>query len=165
MEPQQGWLSLLETLIPSRTVTVFDVQGNEYTASTVLPARKQQAVIRKLMEILALPALSLDSFGPELQQASPGEQIRVLLGFIKDLLQEESVMVLVSEAIALAYPALLKEVLSKNPESKDAGDVFETDQLLGLLIPFGIRLASGLWMQAKTLSPSLLETSSESLVS
>ena len=167
-EAQQSWLALIETLVPSKTVTVMDAYGNEYTVSTVLPMRKQQQVIQKLLTLSQLPVLNLGDFGPELAAASPTEQIRVLLGFLRDLVSQESVSTILTEVIALAYPGLVAQALETNKKHKpkDAGDLFEIDQVFALLSPLAIRLGSGLLTQVRRLqSPSAPKTSSAALAS
>lgn len=155
---QSRWIVLFETLIPQKEVSAVDICGGEHHCTAMLPARKQQRVISKLLEILDLPAVNLAGFAA-LEGAAPAEQVGELLNMIRRVAGDDAVLKHISEVVKTAYPSIVDAAISNvrtsSPEmlegitNPDAADVMEVDQLLGLLLPFVSRLLGGMSQKVK----------------
>lgn len=135
-------LSLLDTLIPPKEIRAVDIHGNAFTFPAAVPARRQQQALRKLMGILDLPVLAeqRDALG-KLTGNNPTEQLGTLLGLIRNVAGDEQLLDILCDTIRLAYPDFAKDL--------DLADLFELDQLIGILIPLAVRLVKGLQNQIK----------------
>lgn len=149
---------LIDTLVPPKEIRVVDVTGAEHVCPAAIPARLQSRATAKLMEILDLPATSASMKGLSgMETASPAEQIQAILGVAKTLMGNEQVLDLVAEVVGIAFPAVIQaattEAKALGINVKNAADLFEIDQLIGLLSPFIVRLLVGMRDQMAKLLP------------
>lgn len=159
------WKNLMETLFPDGKHTMRDVLGNQYVVRTVLPARREVLLIRKLAEVSELP---VGDWAEHLRGATTGgvsEMIGSLLGMVGTLAREERVLSLLCEAVEIAHPQVLAAVLVQLRATDDGravlagvdqptlADVFDTTELVQALLPFVLRPASKAMAALNTLTP------------
>lgn len=159
------WKQLMDTLFPDGKHVMHDVLGNEYPVRTVLPARREVLLVKKLAEVSDLPA---GDWAAQMRGATTGnvsDMIGSLLGVVRSLAGEERVLTLLCEAVEIAHPQVLPAVLVRLRASEEGvavlagidhptlADVFDTTELVQALLPFVLRPASKAMAALNTLTP------------
>lgn len=148
------WQHLFDTLFPEGRHVARDVMGCQYTLRTVLPARREAELVRKLGELARLPAGQHVAQLGSAASGSGADLIGSLLATVAKLAAEEDVLRLLCEAVEIAHPGLRAAVTSSWCSLDDArglvptsgpvdlADAFDTTELVQCLLPFVLRPAS-----------------------
>lgn len=128
--------TIIDTMVPPRSVTVVDVLGNEHRLPGAVSARVQVEILRIVESLASLPAGALLS-GTE-------QNARGALSLLLTLAHEPRVLDALSEAFGIAHPGAVERaraaVQAEGGTARDAADVFAVEEIVAGLVPLFVRL-------------------------
>lgn len=128
--------TIIDTMVPPRTVEVVDVLGNTYRLPGAVSARVQVEILRIVEGLASLPAGALLS--------GTGADARGALSLLAALAHEPLVLASLSEAFGIAHPRVvataIEAVRADGGQPKDAADVFAVEEIVAGLVPLFVRL-------------------------
>lgn len=160
MAEENALIKLINTIVPPRSLKVYDLTGKEHSCSAVLPATVQSRGIAALMEVMNSSVS--DAIKPLIDAGSEdaGGQIDKMFTVIQALTADPDVLLKLSRVIDQTFPKVVAAAVAnvqaegiEIPTNPTAADVFEIDQVIALLSPFVLRLLKGLGTQMAAMIP------------
>lgn len=137
--------AVLSTLFPDREIRITDVLGNEYTSTTVLPAKREEKLLRVLTRLHTSPIVGMAA---DLPTGAPQQQLQGLLGILLSAVQEDSgILGILEEAFCVVHPKVWAEVQGKEASFEKDGDVFTPGDAFSIMemataiLPFVVKPA------------------------
>ena len=128
--------TIIDTMVPPKTVVVVDVLGTEHRLPGAVSARVQVEILRIVESLASLPAGALLS-GTE-------QTARGAVALLLSLAHEPRVLDALSEAFGIAHPGAVERaraaVVEAGGKAGDAADLFAIEEIVAGLVPLFVRL-------------------------
>ena len=149
----RDWSTLLQDLIPPKTVEVQDLTGAIHKLRASLPASVETRVVRKLEEISKIANVgdSLQDLAKKGKELGTNDAMAAGIDKILSMLGSDELIGVVAECFEAAHPGAVKRALANvqadetcadylptPPAVPTAMDLFSTADLVSGIVPFAL---------------------------